>query len=363
VPAHVATVGGMSDTAEVSIRVHDGIGHLTLNRPEALNALTHAMVRLLATALTEWRDSSEVSLVVLDGAGDRGLCAGGDVRVLYDNAVSGDSAASLAFLRDEYRLNAMIAEYPKPFVAIMDGVTMGGGIGLAGHASIRVVTERSRLAMPETRIGFCPDVGGTWLLSRAPGELGTYLGLSSAPMSGSDALAVGFADYFVPSELLPHLMQAFAERADPGSPSEIVLLFDETPEPSELAARRQWIDSCFSADTVPEIIARLDEYAAAHSSDEVRAAADALVALSPTAVTVTLAALREARAVPGLRQALELEYRTCAWLLDQSDLREGIRAQIIDKDRSPRWNPARLDLLPDDLATLALQHPVADALW
>ncbi|MEO6309346.1 MAG: enoyl-CoA hydratase/isomerase family protein [Leifsonia sp.] len=353
----------MSESAEVRIRVHDGIGHLTLNRPEALNALTHSMVRQLTEALTAWRDSSEVSLVVLDGAGDRGLCAGGDVRVLYDNAVSGDTAASMAFLRDEYRLNAMIAEYGKPFVAIMDGVTMGGGIGLAGHASIRVVTERSKLAMPETRIGFCPDVGGTWLLSRAPGELGTYLGLTSAVMTGSDALAVGFADYFVPAELLPHLMQAFAERADPGSPSEIVLLFDETPEPSALAARRRWIDSCFSADTVPEIISRLDACAAMHASDEVRAAADALVALSPTAVTLTLAALRAARALPGLRAALELEYRACSWLLVQPDLREGIRAQIIDKDLSPRWSPARLDVLPHDLASRALQHPIADPLW
>ena len=353
----------MSETVEVSIRVHDGIGHLTLNRPEALNALTHSMVLLLTEALTAWRDSSEVSLVVLDGAGDRGLCAGGDVRVLYDNAVSGDTAASLAFLRDEYRLNAMIAEYPKPFVAIMDGVTMGGGIGLAGHASIRVVTERSKLAMPETRIGFCPDVGGTWLLARAPGELGTYLALSSATMSGSDALALGFADYFVPSRLLPHLLLAFAERADPGSPSEIVLLFDETPEPSELSLRRDWVDACFSADTVSEIIARLDDYAATHSSEEARAAADALVSLSPTAVTVTLAALREARGLPGLRAALELEHRVCAWLLDEPDLREGIRAQIIDKDRSPRWNPARLDLLSPDLAARALQHPVTDPLW
>ncbi|GAA3867756.1 enoyl-CoA hydratase/isomerase family protein [Leifsonia kafniensis] len=347
----------------MSIRVHDGIGHLTLNRPEALNALTHSMVLLLTEALTAWRDDPEVSLVVLDGAGDRGLCAGGDVRALYDNAVSGDTGASLAFLGDEYRLNAMIAEYPKPFVAIMDGVTMGGGIGLAGHAGIRVVTERSRLAMPETRIGFCPDVGGTWLLARAPGELGTYLALSSATMNGSDALALGFADYFVPSELLPHLIQAFAERADPGSPSEIVLLFDETPELSALAARRGWIDACFSADTVAEIIARLDDYAATHASDEVRAAADALVALSPTAVTVTLAALRQARELPGLRDALQLEYRACGWLLDQPDLREGIRAQIIDKDRSPRWNPARLDLLAPDLAAVALQHPVAAPLW
>jgi enoyl-CoA hydratase len=353
----------MSETAEVNIRVHDGIGHLTLNRPEALNALTHGMVILLTEALTAWRDSSEVSLVVLDGAGERGLCAGGDVRVLYDNAISGDTAASLSFLRDEYRLNAMIAEYPKPFVAIMDGVTMGGGIGLAGHAGIRVVTERSKLAMPETRIGFCPDVGGTWLLASAPGELGTYLALTSTTMSGADALALGFADYFVPSTLLPHLLQAFAERADPGSPSEIVLLFDETPEPAVLAAKQQWIDACFSADTVSEIIARLDDYATTHSDDEARAAADALVALSPTAVTVTLAALREARELPGLRNALEREYRISAWLLAQPDLREGIRAQVIDKDRSPRWNPASLDLLPHDLASVALQHPVADPLW
>lgn len=209
----------MTDTSQIVISVHESVGRLTLNRPDALNALSQEMVTVLTDTLTAWIDSSEISLVVLDGAGDRGLCAGGDVRVMYENAVAGNAEATRRFLRDEYRLNALISEYPKPFVAIMDGLTMGGGIGLAGHAGIRIVTERSRLAMPETRIGFCPDVGGTWLLSRSPGELGTYLGLGAVSLTASDALAIGLADYFVPSALVPHLLQAFAERADPAPPA------------------------------------------------------------------------------------------------------------------------------------------------
>ncbi|WP_022885045.1 3-hydroxyisobutyryl-CoA hydrolase [Glaciibacter superstes] len=349
----------MPDSDQVLVRVHDGVGHLTLNRPEALNALSYEMIGVLSRSLETWMTDSEVSVVVIDGAGKRGLCAGGDVRVLYEGARTGRNADSRRFFREEYRLNAMIAEYSKPVVAIMDGITMGGGIGIAGHAAIRVVTERSRLAMPETRIGFCPDVGGTWLLSRSPGELGTYLGLGAATMTAADAIAAGFADYFVPSARLPGLVQALAERADPGSPAEIVLLFDETPAASELESRRRWIDDCFAADSVLEIIAKLKR----HGEPEARDAAEELEGLSPTALAVTLAALREVRELSTLRAALELEYRTCSWLIEQPDLVEGIRAQVIDKDRSPRWTPPTLAELPADTAERALRHSLPDSVW
>ncbi len=198
----------------------------------------------------------------------------------------------------------MIAEYPKPVVALADGITMGGGIGLAGHAAIRIVTERSQLAMPETRIGFTPDVGGTWLLGRAPGRLGEYFGLTGAVMNGADAVYLGFADHYVPSERLEALSEALAFRADPTSPSEIVLLFDETPEPSQLPASREWIDEAFSAPTVSEIIERLQ----AQGTTDAAATADLLESLAPTGLTVTLDAVREARDLPGLRAALEGEY-------------------------------------------------------
>ncbi|RXZ45962.1 enoyl-CoA hydratase/isomerase family protein, partial [Agromyces binzhouensis] len=245
----------------ISASVADGVGHLTLERPQALNALSYEMIRALAAVFDAWRHDPEVSMVVLDGAGERGFCAGGDVRELYMYATGGHVAEALRFFRDEYRLNAAIARYPKPVVAIMDGITMGGGIGLAGHASIRIVTERSRVAMPETRIGFTPDVGGTWLLGRAPGELGTHLALNSRTMDAADAMHAGFADAFVPSASIPHLLQALEERADPGTPSEIVMLFDETPGPSALAAARPWVDACFSAPTVHGIIDRLRAFA------------------------------------------------------------------------------------------------------
>ena len=273
----------------------------------------------------------------------------------------------------------MIARYPKPVVAIMDGITMGGGIGLAGHAAIRVVTERSRVAMPETRIGFTPDVGGSWLLARAPGELGVHLALNSRTMDAADALHAGFADSFVPSERLPHLLQALAERADPGSPAEIVMLFDETPGPSALALARDWVDACYSAPTVAEIITRLRAFAegrpdAASGSFPLQpldpaasayagAAADELETLSPTALTVTLESVRRARTLHSLEEALEQEFRLVSWFIEQHDLREGIRAQVIDKDRSPKWSPATLDAVDPGLAAHVIGTQVHDPVW
>jgi len=368
----------------ISASVSDGVGHLTLERPQALNALSYEMIRALTAVFDAWRHDPEVSMVVLDGAGERGFCAGGDVRELYMYATGGHVAEALRFFRDEYRLNAAIARYPKPVVAIMDGITMGGGIGLAGHASIRIVTERSRVAMPETRIGFTPDVGGTWLLGRAPGELGTHLALNSRTMDAADAMHAGFADAFVPSASIPHLLQALEERADPGTPSEIVMLFDETPGPSALAAARPWVDACFSAPTVHGIIDRLRAFAegradvagaapgtgdgSAHPADQpahayAAAAADELETLSPTALAVTLEAVRRARTLPSLEDALEQEFRAVSWFIGQHDLHEGIRAQVIDKDRSPTWDPPTLDDVPPGLPARVLEEQLHDPVW
>ncbi|BDZ54578.1 enoyl-CoA hydratase/isomerase family protein [Agromyces marinus] len=339
--------------------VADGVGHLTLNRPRALNALSYEMIGALTKVLDRWRTDSEVSVVVLDGAGDRGFCAGGDIRELHTYSSNGHLEEALRFFREEYRLDAAIARYPKPVVAIMDGITMGGGIGLAGHAAIRVVTERSRVAMPETRIGFTPDVGGTWLLGRAPGELGIHLALNSRTMDAADAIHAGFADVLVPSERIPHLLQALAERADPGTPSEIVMLFDETPGPSALAAARPWIDACYSAPTVAEIIARLRDDGRADAA----AAADELETLAPTSLTITLEAVRRARSLPNLEAALEQEFRAVSWFIGQHDLHEGIRAQVIDKDRSPKWDPATLDEVEPELAARVLEEQVHAPVW
>lgn len=329
----------------VLVRTEGALGRLTLNRPEAINALDEGMIQILTETLDAWRHDTDVQIVLIDGAGERGMCAGGDVRALHAQIVSGRVDQTAEFFRAEYALNAMIAEYPKPVVAFADGITMGGGIGLAGHAAIRIVTERSKLAMPETRIGFTPDVGGTWLLGQAPGRFGEYFGLTGATMSGADAVYLGFADHFVPSDRLDALSEALAFRADPTGPSEIVLLFDETPEPTRLPESKEWIDDAFSAPTVAEIVERLQ----ALGTTDAAATADLLEGLAPTGLTVTLDAVREARELPGLRAALEGEYRRVLWFVNEHpDLVEGIRAQLVDKDRNPRWDPPTLaELAPD----------------
>lgn len=355
----------MSDAADsalpsVLVRRSGGLGHLTLNRPRALNALDLTMIRLIADALDAWEHDPDVRIVLLDGAGERGLCAGGDVRGLYEQIVAGDAAATAAFFREEYALNARIAEYPKPIVVFADGITMGGGIGLAGHAGVRIVTERSVLAMPETRIGFTPDVGGTWLLAHAPGRLGEYLALTGASMDAADAVVAGFADHLVRSEHLGDLRNALLTRADPGTANELALLFDETPGPSALVGARAWIDDAFSADTVPGIIDRLR----ARPEEAASAAAELLQTLSPTALTVALEAVRRARTLPSLRATLAQEYGLVLWFATtQPDLPEGIRAQLVDKDRSPAWRPATLADLPADAAASAFAFEPATALW
>ncbi|MGP3533834.1 enoyl-CoA hydratase/isomerase family protein [Microbacterium sp. RD1] len=351
--------GTEATDSAVLVRREGSLGRLTLNRPRALNALSYDMIGDLAAPLSAWQTGGQVDVIVLDGAGERGLCAGGDIRQLAEQLRAGRTEDAARFFVDEYHLDAAIAESRVPVVAFADGITMGGGIGLAGHAAIRIVTERSRLAMPETRIGFTPDVGGSWLLSRAPGRLGEYLALTGESMDAADALHAGFADHLVPSDRLDALREALATRADPTLP-ELVLLFDETPGPSKLAAARPWIDDAFSAGSVAAIVDRLR----ARPEPAASVTADALAELSPTALAVTLEAVRRARALPDLRAALAQEYALVMWFAQtQPDLLEGIRAQVIDKDRSPRWRPADAADLPDDLLTSAFGYRPPLPLW
>ncbi|MEV6117500.1 enoyl-CoA hydratase/isomerase family protein [Streptomyces sp. NPDC052109] len=313
--------------------------HITLNRPRALNALTHAMVRSIDEALTAWEHDPAVETVVITGAGERGLCAGGDIRAVHDDARDGDGTASAAFWRDEYRLNARIARYPKPYVAVMDGIVMGGGVGVSAHGSVRIVTERSRVAMPETGIGFVPDVGGTYLLGRAPGELGTHLALTGSQIGAGDALLCGLADHCVPSADLGSFVDDLAELPVRDALARHV----QPPFPGELAAWREWIDACYAAGTVEEIVHRLF----AHGGPDAKETAETLLAKSPTALKVTLAAVRRARRLGPLERVLDQEYRASCAALSSPDLMEGIRAQIIDKDRRPRWSPATLAEVTD----------------
>ncbi|MDJ1114327.1 enoyl-CoA hydratase/isomerase family protein [Microbacterium dauci] len=349
-----------SAASTLQVRTDGSVGHVTLDRPRAINAVDHEMILGIGAALDAFEHDADVALVLLDGAGDRGFCAGGDVRSLREQVLAGDAVGAMTFFRDEYALNARIAEYPKPVVVFADGITMGGGIGLAGHAAVRVVTERSQLAMPEVRIGFTPDVGGSWLLSRAPGRVGEYLAVTGGTMDAADATYAGFADHLVPADRLGDLHHALITRADPHTPTEITLLFDETPEPSRLAAARPWIDDAFAGDTVPEIVERLRARPESAASET----ADLIESLSPTGVTVTLAAVRAARSLPDLRSALAQEYALVEWFATtQPDLVEGIRAQLVDKDRSPHWQPSTLADVPADAAASALAHVPSIPLW
>lgn len=333
----------------VLIHKSGGLGRITLNRPKAINALNHAMVRQIAATLREWADDDEVRAVVLTGAGERGLCAGGDIVSIYHDAKEGGTG-SRDFWRDEYVLNAAIARYRKPYVAIMDGIVMGGGVGVSAHGSIRIVTERSMIGMPEVGIGFVPDVGGTYLLARAPGELGTHVALTTARMSAGDAIACGFADHYLPSDSVPLFLEALTTLLGRSAGSAPVQAVDEAvasftrPAPaSELLAQRSWIDAAYSAPTVEQIVARLQ----ASGVPEAEKAAEQILSKSPTALKVTLRSLRRARELGSIEDVLTEEYRVSLACLRSHDLVEGIRAQVVEKDRNPAWSPATLDEVTD----------------
>ncbi|MFF2324933.1 MULTISPECIES: enoyl-CoA hydratase/isomerase family protein [unclassified Streptomyces] len=332
----------MNHDESVLLHTEGRVRHITLNRPRALNALNHAMVLRIDEALAEAAADDAVTAVLITGAGERGLCAGGDIRWIHDDARAGGSA-SMDFWRDEYRLNARIARFPKPYVAIMDGIVMGGGVGVSAHGDVRVVTERSRVAMPETGIGFVPDVGGTYLLGSAPGELGTHLALTADAVGAADALLCGLADHFVPSQRLAELTTALAGCGTAAEIEETVRRHSSPAPSGALAAHREWIDSCYRADSVEEILDRLDD----SGVPAAKQAAETIAAQSPTALKVTLAALRRSRRLDSLEAALDQEYRTSCTAFTRPDLVEGVRAQIIDKDRSPRWIPADLAEVTD----------------
>lgn len=323
------------------------LGRITLNRPGALNALTLDMVREITAALNAWVDDPAVAVVLLDGAGTRGFCAGGDIRALYDAAKAADWAGPEAFFRKEYTLNASIGCYPKPIVAVMDGITMGGGIGLGGHASHRVVTERSSIAMPEARIGFFPDVGGTYLLGTAPGELGTHVALTAGRLDAADAIACGLADVLIPVERLAELPRRLALCRTGDEVAQVLGGLGGVPPESGLAADRPWIDRCYAFDTAEAIFEALS------SAPEpgARKAAEEIAGNSPSSVKITLSALRAARRLGQLAPCLDQEFRVTLSVIRDPDFVEGVRAAVVDKDRSPRWSPASLEAVSEEAVT------------
>ncbi len=322
----------VDENKDVLVTAGGGLGRITLNRPKAINSLTHPMVETIARTLTAWETDDAVDAVVVSGAGDRGLCAGGDVVAIYHDAKTGGSG-SRRFWHDEYLLNAYIGRYPKPYVAVMNGITMGGGVGISAHGSVRVVTETTKMAMPEVGIGFIPDVGGTYILSRTPGLLGVHAALTGAPFSGADAIAMGFADHFVPQDRL----ESFVDAIEADGVDAAVAAFAQEPPASALLAQREWIDHCYAQETVADIVAALRDHGGAAAE-----AADLIASRSPVAVSVTLEAVRRAAKLDTLEDVLRQEFRISCASLRSHDLVEGIRAQLIDKDRNPKWSPASL---------------------
>jgi enoyl-CoA hydratase len=321
------------ESDDILSRVEDGVGFVTLNRPKAINSLNQGMVDELSTVLAGWEQEATVGVVVLSGAGERGLCAGGDVVAIYHSARA-DGVAARRFWRDEYLLNAQIGRFPKAYVSLMDGIVMGGGVGVGAHANTRVVTDTSKIAMPEVGIGFIPDVGGTYLLSRAPGALGLHAALTGAPFSGADAIALGFADHFVPHDKL----DAFSHAVVADGVERAVAAHAIEPPPSSLVSQRDWIDQCYAGDTVADIVAALRGHDAGPAND----AANLIATRSPIALSVTLEAVRRAAKMDTLEDVLTQDYRVSCASLRSHDLVEGIRAQLVDKDRNPKWSPASL---------------------
>jgi enoyl-CoA hydratase len=327
-----------SADGELVVREYGALRRITLNRPKALNALTLHMAVEMTALLRSWAVDPAVGAVLLDGAGERGLCAGGDIRALYDAAKAGDSLPA-KFWATEYHLNVLIARYPKPFVAVMDGMVMGGGVGLSVYAAHRVVTERSAVAMPEVGIGFFPDVGASYLLARAPGFSGTYMALTGDRMNAADAIYCGLADSHVAAAKLAGLADALADCRSAQDVRGRLEALSSTPAAGKMAAARPWIDACCGADDVETIVDRL----AASGAEPARAAHAALAKMSPTSLKITLRNVRDASSFQRLEQSFQQDYRIALACIAGHDFIEGIRAQIVDKDRNPRWRPEKLE--------------------
>lgn len=307
------------------------LGRVTLNRPKALNALTLAMVDALDAQLGAWAEDPAVAAVVITGAGERAFCAGGDIRALYDSGQAGTPYA-LDFYAREYRLNTRIKRYPKPYVALLNGIVMGGGVGVSLHGRLRVACEASLFAMPETGIGLFPDVGGSYALPRLPGETGLYLALTGARLGPADMVALGLAQAFVPHADWPAFAAAMA--AEPAAPEAVAARFAQDPGDPPLAAHRATIDRCFAGGAVEEILAALDADGSAFAVE----AAATIRTKSPTSLKVTLRQMREGR-TRDFEDCMRMEFRLTSRFVAGYDFYEGVRAVIIDKDQRPRWRP------------------------
>lgn len=336
----------MTQTQDIRFEVTGPLGIVTLDRPKALNALTLPMIRAFDPVLAEWESNPAIRAVVIRGAGDRAFCAGGDVRAVYDDGKAmkegtGEGALTRDFFREEYRLNRRIHRLAKPYVALLDGITMGGGVGLSVHGSHRVVTGKTLFAMPETAIGLFPDVGGSWFLPRCPGETGTYVALTGARLHAADVLHLGIGTHYVPSERLDDIVAGLAGADWSGDARAVVDgvvgRHAEAAGPAAIAGMREAIDRCFAFDTVEEILAALK----AEGTEWGEATLKTLSHMSPTSLKVSLRQIRLGKGLD-FDEAMKMEYRLSQACMRAHDFYEGIRAVLVDKDKSPKWRPAEL---------------------
>ncbi len=325
-------------TNDISIRKSGQAGRITFTRPKALNALSYDMCLAIEQALDAWATDDAVKLIVIDAEGEKAFCAGGDIAELYDTGTKGDFAYGRTFWADEYRMNAKLFEFPKPVVSFMQGFTMGGGVGVGCHGSHRIVGESSQIAMPECGIGLVPDVGGSLILSQAPGRLGEYLALTTARMNGSDAILAGFADFYVPQDQWPALISQLENTAD----WALIDAASTQPEPGPIAAELSEIDAYFGGERLSDVLTLLQH----RESDFATATLKKLGRNSPVAMGAALELIHRVRTRPNMRFALDQEYRFTFRAMEHGDFLEGVRAQIIDKDRNPQWKHSLEDLPP-----------------
>ena len=328
-------------------------GFLSLNRPAALHALTLEMCREMSAGLSEWRDDPGVETVVIDHAEGRGFCAGGDIAFLRNSALNDDGASGRAFFHDEYQLNHQIFTFPKPVVAFMDGITMGGGVGISQPARFRVATENTRLAMPETGIGLFPDVGGGWYLSRLSGRIGQFLALTGARLDGAECKWAGLATHYLPHDRLSEAKARIAAGREPGGVLSALAI---TPPPARIEANAALIAKHFASDRYEDILASLE----ADPSDWAAKELAALRTKSPQTCKVALRQLHDSVALTDFADNMAMEYRIASRVLTLPDFAEGVRAVIVDKDHAPKWNPATAEAVTDELID-QIFAPLADA--
>jgi enoyl-CoA hydratase len=324
----------MSEEKEVLFEQRGAVGLITLNRPRALNALTHGMCLEMKAQLDAWKDDAAVKAVVIRGAGERAFCAGGDIRALYESGKAGTPYA-LDFYRDEYILNAAIKHFPKPYIALIHGIVMGGGVGVSVHGSHRVAGEAAMFAMPETGIGLFPDVGGSYFLPRCPGQVGMYLALTGARLRTADTLYAGVATHFIPTKKWDALIEQLAGGT---APDDALKAFDEKVPGDFLCEHRAAIDRAFGGNSVEEILAALD----AEHTDWAKDTAATIRAKSPTSLKIAFRQIREGAKI-GFDDCMRMEFRMVNRIIAGHDFYEGVRATIIDKDGAPKWKPAELN--------------------